>query len=122
MNADGSSPSPWTNSPADEGGPAWSPDGTKIAFATNPDGNAEIYVGNTDGSNQARLTDAPGDDLMPAWSPDGTTTVSAVLAHVRSLSCQRIQDGTVDMRDTAPAMSHEEVKVTPTIAAQARGA
>ena len=32
--------------------PAWSPDGTKIAFTTTRDGNAEIYVMNRDGSNR----------------------------------------------------------------------
>ena len=52
--------------------PDWSPDGTRIAFESNRDGNWEIYVMNHDGSDVQRLTDDPGNDLMPAWSPDGS--------------------------------------------------
>ena len=58
--------------PGDEGTPAWSPDGRRIAFATNRDGQQEIYVMNADGSDQRRLTRAPRrDDILPRWSPDG---------------------------------------------------
>lgn len=47
--------------------PAWSADGSKIAFASDRDGNQEIYVMDADGGNPRRLTDAPGDDLYPMW-------------------------------------------------------
>src|ERR1051326_8114570 len=43
----------------------------KIAFATNRDGNFEIYVMNANGSNQTRLTNVAGFDMDPTWSPDG---------------------------------------------------
>jgi len=43
----------------------------KIVFATNRDGNYEIYAVNPDGSDLTRLTDTPGDDYAPFWSPDG---------------------------------------------------
>jgi len=52
--------------------PAWSPDGTKIAFATKRDGNYEIYVMDAGGGNLLRLTNDPGEDGQPAWSPDGS--------------------------------------------------
>ena len=58
-----------TNSPASDRQPAWSPDGTRIAFISNREGNYELYVANADGSRIARLTDDPGNDFNPAWSP-----------------------------------------------------
>lgn len=44
---------------------------SKIAFASNRDGNQEIYVMNVNGSNQIRLTNSPEADNAPTWSPDG---------------------------------------------------
>lgn len=51
--------------------PAFSPDGTKLAFMTNRDGNMEIYSVNRDGSNLRRVTRHPGNDTTPTWSPAG---------------------------------------------------
>jgi len=51
--------------------PAWSPDGSKIAFTSERDGNRDIYVMNADGTNSVRLTNATASDDRPAWSPDG---------------------------------------------------
>jgi TolB protein len=56
-----------------DGSPAWSPDGTRIAFYSERDGNAEIYVMNADGSGVTRLTNTSADEGYPAWSPDGRT-------------------------------------------------
>jgi dipeptidyl aminopeptidase/acylaminoacyl peptidase len=47
----------------------------KIAFASDRDGNFEIYLMDTDGGGQTRLTESPGEDYSPAWSPDGTRLV-----------------------------------------------
>jgi len=52
--------------------PAWSPDGSKIAFGSNRDGNWEIYVMNPDGSNPIRLTNTAANETNPTWSPDGS--------------------------------------------------
>ena len=43
--------------------PTWSPDGTKLAFTSNRDGNPEIYVMNRDGSGLRRLTNNPAIDV-----------------------------------------------------------
>ena len=72
MNADGSNPTRLTNNPARDTEPAFSPDGTKIAFVSRRDNNYEIYVMNTDGSGQTNLTNDSADDVNPTWSPDGT--------------------------------------------------
>ena len=45
---------------------------SRIAFATNRDGNWEIYVMNSDGSNPHNITKNPSSDSFPSWSPDGT--------------------------------------------------
>ncbi|MDQ1523137.1 MAG: TolB protein, partial [Pyrinomonadaceae bacterium] len=47
--------------------PAYSPDGSKIAFTYHN----EIFVMNADGSNQTQLTAYADLDFAPAWSPDG---------------------------------------------------
>ena len=51
--------------------PAASPDGRRIAFASDRDGDLEIYVMNADGGGLRPLTKDPGRDDQPTWSPDG---------------------------------------------------
>lgn len=50
---------------------AQTPQKAQIAFASNRDGNPEIYVMDTDGNNLINLTNNPAADVRPAWSPDG---------------------------------------------------
>ncbi len=52
--------------------PAWSPDGSKIAFTTTRDGNAEIYVMDADGSHPVNLSNNPATDVAGVWSHDGS--------------------------------------------------
>ncbi len=60
-----------TTNPAWDAEPAWSPDGSKIAFTSDRDGIPDIYVVNADGSSATRLTTPQYADDQPAWSPDG---------------------------------------------------
>ncbi len=57
---------------ADEGGPRFSPDGSRIVFYGSADGDFEIYTMDTDGGNVTQLTDNDVADLYPSWSRDGT--------------------------------------------------
>lgn len=85
MNVDGSGVTSLSNSEGDDRDPAWSPDGTRIAFTSERDGNTEIYVMNSDGSAQTRLTTSPENEHFPAWSPDGTSILfSRTLANKTS--------------------------------------
>ncbi|HVF67778.1 MAG TPA: di-heme oxidoredictase family protein [Pyrinomonadaceae bacterium] len=54
--------------------PQWSPDGTKIAFASNTSGTYQIWSMNPDGTGQANLTNDGllGGNDYPTWSPDST--------------------------------------------------
>jgi Tol biopolymer transport system component len=90
VNADGTGLIQLTDAPGESKLPAWSRDGSKIAFQTNrngwptlPDyvppayesnrfGEFDIYVMNTDGSDLVNMTNNPReDDTEPAWSQDG---------------------------------------------------
>ncbi|MCX6132225.1 MAG: DUF5050 domain-containing protein [Ignavibacteriales bacterium] len=71
-NSDGSNWIRLTSNSAQESDPHWSPDGSKIVFYSNRDGNNEIYIMNADGTNQTRITNNAASDSSPAWSPDGT--------------------------------------------------
>jgi Tol biopolymer transport system component len=54
---------------------AWSPDGQKLAFTSDRDGNADVYTINSDGSGLRRLTNNPEYDGDAVWSPDGRQLV-----------------------------------------------
>ena len=71
-----------TSSDNDDKEPTWSPNGRRIAFASNRDGNYEIYVVDVDetkfglilsaySSNPTRLTNNTFSDTSPAWSRVG---------------------------------------------------
>jgi Tol biopolymer transport system component len=74
MNADGSNQTRLTTNAAEDILPAWSPDGTKIAWSTNRLGgsNYEIFVMNADGTGARNLTNYAGSDRFATWSPDGS--------------------------------------------------
>ena len=75
INLDGGELTRLTHHPAADSDPAYSPDGTRIAFVSNRDFNPEIYVMDADGGNVIRLTHNLGDDNHPAFSPDGKQLV-----------------------------------------------
>lgn len=72
MNPDGSNVVRLTNSTASDTPASWSPDGAKIGFTSDRDGNSEIYSMNADGTGQTRLTNNSAFDAGGAWSSDGT--------------------------------------------------
>lgn len=60
------------NIQADSVLPAWSPDGSRIAFQSKRDGgDYQVFVMNADGSNQRRVSDGNGSAKHASWSPDG---------------------------------------------------
>jgi uncharacterized protein YjdB len=55
--------------------PAYSPDGSRIAFVGNREGNFDIFVMDADGSNEQQLTNTEASEQDPAWTPDGSRIV-----------------------------------------------
>lgn len=72
MTADGRLLANLTDNPASDDAPAFSPDGSQIAFRSNREGQSDIYVMDIDGTDVRNLTnDQSMRDLFPRWSPDG---------------------------------------------------
>ena len=49
--------------------PAWSGDGTKIAFSSSRSGDPEIWIADASGANLHRITTFRGPDVSPTWNP-----------------------------------------------------
>ncbi len=94
VNVDGSGLTQLTDTEGDNKYPAWSPDGSQIAFVSDRNGwptlpeyepfgydpgdfgDEEIFIMNVDGTNQINLTNHPREgDSFPAWSRDGAHLV-----------------------------------------------
>ena len=91
MNANGTDTTNVSNDPGVDAWPAWSPDGSKIAFSSTRNGDTELYVMNADGTDQTPITNmryfasvAPAGRVLvwsaicPDWSPDGNKIAFAV--------------------------------------------
>jgi hypothetical protein len=56
---------------------AQAPQEAQIAFASDRDGNYEIYVMDADGNNPRRLTNNPAQDAYPNWFDPTERSVSS---------------------------------------------
>jgi len=94
--------------------PAWSPDGTRIAFRSFRSGTPQVWVMNADGSNPVPLLNPAWEPALmnetPVWSPDGRTVVFSrshwIHGGAQSLMAVRVDGG-------LPATSIEEVLHVP---------
>jgi len=75
MDPDGSNVKTLLGGPVTYQSPAFSPDGSRIAFSSSRDGDFSIYVMNRDGTGVARVTGPGAYDDSPSWSPDGSRLV-----------------------------------------------
>jgi hypothetical protein len=73
VDVDGSGLTNLTNTILDERNPAWSPDGTHIAFDSTQLGETDVYVMDSDGTDAVNVTgDVTDSATEPDWSPDAS--------------------------------------------------
>jgi TolB protein len=58
--------------------PAWSGDGTKLAFSSSRSGDPEIWVSDANGGNLRKLTAFHGPDVSPTWNPKTNSQIAWV--------------------------------------------
>ena len=63
--------------PGEESFPRFSPDGSKLAYSADYDGNTDVYVVPTAGGEPVRLTHHPMGDRVVGWHPDGKRVLFA---------------------------------------------
>ncbi len=76
-NLDGSQPRRLTSDRGVESSAVFSPDGTRVAFSAQYDGNTDVFVVPAGGGLPKRLTWHPGADLVRGFTPDGTRVLFA---------------------------------------------
>jgi TolB protein len=85
--------------------PTWSANGKTIAFASNMDGNYDIYTVRSNGLNAKHLTNSPGPERHPVFSPDGTT-----LVYVSGSGAQRsLVSMNIASKQTSPLVENADV-------------
>ena len=100
-----------TTDTANASDPAFSADGSRIAYVSTSPGNAEIFVMNADGTGPTRLTIEPSADGRPVFTPDGQT----ILFHsARTAGKQQIWSVNVDGSGLTQ-ITRDSVSLSPTV-------
>jgi Tol biopolymer transport system component len=69
VNANGTGDTRLTTDPAHDAFPTFAPDNTRIVFASDRDGDWDLYAMDADGKNVTQLTNNPARDTTPDWQP-----------------------------------------------------
>ena len=90
-----------TNTPrADEGSPAWSPDGSRIVYVSNASGTPQLYVVSASGGAPQRLTSRGAQNVAPDWGKNGL------------IAYQTLTGGKFQIAIMDPAVMQEKI-ITP---------
>ena len=84
--------------------PKWSPDGKRLAFASDFEGKLSVYTINSTGTGTRRITDGISESGLPNWSPDG-----------RSLVYQKTVEGDLLKLFIYSFNSRKEIQVTQSV-------
>jgi TolB protein len=117
VGVDGGGKTPLTNN-ADDGIPAWSPNGRKIAFICKSGETFDICTVNADGSGRQNLTgDNPEHDVNPAWLLDSSGILfysvregkwGMYMMNVDGSGLRKIIDA-----DAGPDWGRSQISITP---------
>lgn len=77
-----------TSQPSYEGTPIWSPDGTKIAFASDRNGGMDIFIMPSTGGSATQLTFNSAIETPEAFTPDGSAVLYSASIQDRPSSAQ----------------------------------
>ncbi len=75
--------------------PTWSPDGTRILFASDRDGPIRLYIGNVDGSHVQRISDLPSIRGRSDWSTQNLITTYSGEAWAREVFVMNLDGSNV---------------------------
>jgi len=64
-----------TDATVPEQSPAWSPDGSQIAFTSTRSGTSQVFVVAAAGGNATQVSHETGGAFSPIWSPDGKSVL-----------------------------------------------
>ena len=82
---------PFARSEGNDYSPCWSPDGKRMAFVSDRDGDSQIWTIPLNGGEAHRVTEIPTGVSDPVWSPDGKTIAfsSRVYPDCENMECNR---------------------------------
>jgi len=88
--------------------PAWSPDGSRLAYVSFEQGRPAIYVHEVRAGKRSKIADFPGINSAPAWSPDGEH-MAVVLSRDGNAEIYnyRLADGALTRLTNHPAIDTE---------------
>jgi len=98
-----------TSGPEDDADPAWSPDGSQLAYVSNRSGDYQVWALDLAGRARRQVTTTAGDALTPIWQPSGENIVFVRSSWWRQTLCVVPASGG-DQRTIVPAGAE---RITP---------